>query len=109
MTTYSDGEHAKQVLQEIRRLRPALYNRIKICKGTRAGFTKQQRVLQVTLTDGQYYQVCFARKGTHFGQVVGELVDYLMKWKVRDDHGHPVCPDEAGVLVCDVADLSHKQ
>lgn len=83
MTTLSDGYVAKTVLEEITKARPELAARIKTCKGTRSGWTKQQRVLQVTLDDGQYLQIVFARKGTHYGTVVGDLVDHLMKWKVR--------------------------
>lgn len=83
MTTHSDGYVAKCVLEEITKLRPELAARIKTCKGTRAGMLRQQRVLQVTLHDGQYLQVPFGRKGTHYGTLVGDLVDALKTWRVR--------------------------
>lgn len=107
MTTHSDGYMAKRVLDDLKEQRPGLYNRIKRCQGTRMPMPfNRQRVLRVTLTDGQFLQVPFAPLGTHTGSLIGQLVDTLMKWKVRDDPGHPVCPSKAGVLVCDVA--SHR-
>jgi len=83
VTTNSEGYVAKQVLEEIKRVRPELFDRIKTCKGTRVGMTMQQRVLQVTLDDGQYLQTPFLPKGTGYGAVVGNLVDALRGWRIR--------------------------
>lgn len=94
MTTNSDAYVARQVLEQLRTQRPELAERISICKGTRMPFPfNNQRVLRVTLSDGQYLQVPFLPKGNIYGAVVGDLVDHLLKWKVRDDPRYPVRPD----------------
>jgi hypothetical protein len=84
MTTVSDGHVAKRVLEEITEAKPELGARIATCKGKRMPFPfDQQRVLQVTLTDGQYLQQPFLPKGTHYGTVIAALVDGLKNWKVK--------------------------